>query len=396
MPMNKTSDRIHLSVPHMGGMEQDFVREAFESNWIAPLGPQVEAFEREFRDVVGAPYGVALSTGTAALHLAFHLVGVQPGDEVLVSTLTFSATVNPIIYVGARPTFIDSERSSWNLDPELVESVLAARQKSGRLPKAIAVVHLYGQPADLNPLIELCEHYDLPLVEDAAEALGASYRGKAPGTFGRVGVYSFNGNKVITTSGGGMLVSPDEELVRHALKLATQAREPVPHYEHQEIGYNYRMSNVLAAIGRGQLCVLEEHVEARRRNFEFYRQALGDLPGLEFMPEVPGGRHSRWLTTLTIDPNAFGADREMVRLALESENIEARPVWKPMHQQPIFRQYECVGGRVAEDLFNRGLCLPSSSNLSQIQLERVADAVRRVWIRSQRLESVSKGSVSPR
>lgn len=376
-----TQNRIHLSVPHMGGLEEGFVREAFESNWIAPLGPQVEAFEQEFREVVGAPYGVALSTGTAALHLAFHLVGVGPGDEVLVSSLTFSATVNPILYLGARPVFIDSERTSWNLDPGLVEAALEARRKAGRLPKAVTVVHLYGQTADLDPLVDLCDHYGVPLVEDAAEALGASYRGRTPGTFGKVGIYSFNGNKVITTSGGGMLVSPDEDLVRHALKLATQAREPVPHYEHEEIGYNYRMSNILAAIGRGQLRVLEEHVEARRRNFDFYLQALGDLPGLEFMPEAPWGRHSRWLTTLTIDPQEFGADREEVRLALESENIEARPVWKPMHRQPIFKEYECVGGRVADDLFERGLCLPSSSSLSQDQLDRVADAVRRLAIR---------------
>ena len=377
-------DRIHLSIPHMGGLEQQFVQEAFESNWIAPLGPQVEAFEREFREIVGAKYGVALSTGTAALHLAFHLVGVEPGDEVMVSTLTFSATVNPIVYLGARPVFIDSERTSWNLDPDLVEVAFEKRRKVGRLPKALAVVHLYGQSANIELLVELCDHYGVPLVEDAAESLGASYRGKAPGTFGKAGIFSFNGNKVITTSGGGMLVSSDEALVRHALKLATQAREPVPHYEHKEIGYNYRMSNVLAAIGRGQLRVLEEHVEARRRNFEAYKQMLGDLPGLEFMPEAPWGRHSRWLTTLTIDPEEFGTDREAVRLALESENIEARPVWKPMHQQPIFKKYEKIGGRVADSLFEAGLCLPSSSNLDQSQLERVADSVRRIAIQSRR------------
>jgi len=387
--MGMRHDRIHLSVPHMGGLEEAFVREAFESNWIAPLGPQVEAFEREFRELVGAPYGVALSTGTAALHLAFQLVGVAAGDEVLVSTLTFSATVNPILYLGGRPVFIDSERTSWNLDPALVERVLETRQKAGRLPKAVAVVHLYGQPADLDPLVELCEHYGVPLVEDAAEALGASYRGRAPGTMGKVGIYSFNGNKVITTSGGGMLVSPDGELVQHALKLATQAREPVPHYEHEEIGYNYRMSNILAAIGRGQLRVLEDHVEARRRNFEFYRQALNDLPGIEFMPEAPWGTHSRWLTTLTVDPQEFGADRETVRLALESENIEARPVWKPMHRQPIYKDYEIAGGEIAESLFERGLCLPSSSSLTHDQLERVAEAVRRVSVRSRRRSELS-------
>ena len=255
---------------------------------------------------------------------------------------------------------------------------LESRRKSGRLPKALVVVHLYGQCADLAPLMELCAQYEIPLVEDAAEALGASYQGRAPGTFGKAGIFSFNGNKVITTSGGGMLVSDDEGLIRHALKLATQAREPVPHYEHEEIGYNYRMSNVLAAIGRGQLRVLEDRVRARRRNFELYQEGLDDLPGVEFMPEAPWGRHSRWLTTLTIDPHAFGADRETVRLALEAENIEARPVWKPMHLQPIFRDFECVGGRVAEDLFERGLCLPSSSSLTEAQVERVIESVRRV------------------
>lgn len=376
--MVNQSDRIHLSVPHMGGFEQAFVREAFESNWIAPLGPQVDAFEREFREIVGASHSVALSTGTAALHLALQLVGVGPGDEVLVSTLTFAASVNPIIYLGARPTFIDSERSSWNIDPLLVEQAMEARKKAGRLPKAVVVVHLYGQCADLDRLTELCEHYEVPLIEDAAEALGASYRGRAAGIFGQAGVYSFNGNKVITTSGGGMLVSNDEGLVRHAYKLATQAREPTPHYEHEEIGYNYRMSNVLAAIGRGQLRVLDEHVAARRRNFDFYQEMLGDLPGIEFMHEVTWGRHSRWLTTLTIDSTEFGADRETMRLALESENIEARPVWKPMHRQPVFSNFESVGGEVADDLFDRGLCLPSSSNLTMEQLERVVGSVRRL------------------
>jgi dTDP-4-amino-4,6-dideoxygalactose transaminase len=377
-----SKERIHLSVPHMGGQEKRFVEEAFESNWIAPLGPQVEAFEREFREIVGARYGVALSSGTAALHLAYQLVGVGPGDEVLVSTLTFSATVNPILYLGGRPVFVDSERASWNLDPALVEDTLRERRAIGRLPKAVAVVHLYGQPADMTRLVEVCADYDVPIVEDAAESLGASHREQATGTFGKVGIYSFNGNKVITTSGGGMLVSDDEQLVRHALKLATQAREPVPHYEHQELGYNYRLSNVLAGIGRGQLRVLEDHVEARRRVFEFYRRELGDLPGLEFMPEAPRSRHSRWLSTLTIDPAEFGVDRETVRLALESENIEARPVWKPMHRQPIFEDYERVGGSVADDLFARGLCLPSTSSLTSEHLERVVEAVRDVYKRA--------------
>lgn len=374
--MEPLSERLHLSVPHMSGLEQAFVKEAFDSNWIAPLGPQVDAFEREFREVVGVPYSVALSSGTAALHLAFQLVGVGQGDEVLVSTLTFSATVNPLLYLGAKPVFIDSERESWNLDPALVETALEERARRGRLPKAVVVVHLYGQSADMDPILAACSRYGVPVVEDAAEALGASYRGRAPGTLGKVGIYSFNGNKVITTSGGGMLVSEDRDLVGHALKLATQAREPVTHYEHTEIGYNYRLSNVLAAIGRGQLRVLADRVRARRRNFAFYQQALGDLPGVEFMPEAAWGRHSRWLTTLTIDPLEFGVDREKIRLALEEQNIETRPVWKPMHQQPIFRGLTRYGDAVANDLFERGLCLPSSSSLSESELERVTTAFR--------------------
>ena len=371
-------NRIHLSVPHMGGYEEEFVRDAFESNWIAPLGPHVSAFEKEFCNYIGAPYGVALSTGTAALHLAFKLLGVMPEDEVMVSTLTFAATVNPILYLGARPVFIDSETTSWNMDPACLAQALDVRFRAGRLPKAVVIVHLYGQSADIDSLLEICNHYGVPLIEDAAESLGATFRDRPTGTLGRIGVFSFNGNKVITTSGGGMLVSPERGLVEHALKLATQAREPAPHYEHKEVGYNYRMSNVLAAIGRGQLRVLQSHVEARRRNFDLYYQLLGDLPGLEFMPEAPWGRHSRWLTTLTIDSRVFGANREQIRLSLEANNIEARPVWKPMHQQPVFARFERVGGEVADDLFSRGLCLPSSSSLTATDIERVANLIRRM------------------
>jgi pyridoxal phosphate-dependent aminotransferase EpsN len=362
----------------MGGNEQALVAEAFASNWIAPLGPHVDGFEAEFAARVGSRHAAALSSGTAALHLALQLVGVGAGDEVLVSSLTFSASVNPIVYLGARPVFIDSERGSWNMDPALLEETLEARARAGKLPKAVLLVHLYGQSADIDPILAACERHGVVLVEDAAEALGATYKGRAPGTFGKVGIYSFNGNKIITTSGGGMLVADDEALVAHARKLATQARDPAPHYEHTEIGYNYRLSNVLAAIGRGQLQVLEDRVLARRANFAFYTEALGDLPGIELMPEAPWGRHSRWLTTLTIDPREFGADREEVRLALDAGNIEARPVWKPMHLQPVFSRYEAVGGAVAEDLFARGLCLPSGSNLLREDLERVAEAVRQV------------------
>ena len=370
--------RIYLSSPHIGDREQQFVAEAFATNWIAPVGPQVDDFESEFCNLVGARNAVALSSGTAALHLALQLVGVGAGDEVFVSTLTFAASVNPVRYLSATPVFIDSESASWNIDPGLFAEALEDRARAGRLPKAAVIVHLYGQAANLDPIIEACKRFGVVLVEDAAEALGATYKGQMPGTFGEVGIFSFNGNKIITTSGGGMLVSEDESLVAHARKLATQARDSAPHYEHSEIGYNYRMSNVLAGIGRGQLRVLEDRVAARRRNFEFYSTALGELPGIEFMPEAPWGKHTRWLTTLTVDPTRFGATREDVRLALEEQNIEARPVWKPMHLQPVFAGCDSYGGRIAERLFECGLCLPSGSNLSSMDLERVVDVVQTV------------------
>ena len=374
--------RIYLSPPHMSGLEEAFVAEAFASNWIAPLGPQVDAFEEEFAQVVGAPHALALSSGTAALHLALKLVGVGPGDDVLVSSFTFCASANPIVYLGGFPCFMDSERESWNMDPAELERELAFREDIGSLPKAVVLVHLYGQTADLDRICDLCARYGVPLIEDAAEALGATYRGRPPGTRGIAGVFSFNGNKIITTSGGGMLVSPDEGLIQAARKLATQARDPAPHYQHSEIGYNYRMSNLLAAVGRGQLQVLEERVEARRRNFEFYARALGDLPGIQFMPEAPWGRHSRWLTCLTIDPREFGTTREDVRLALEREDIEARPVWKPLHMQPVFAGCTFVGDEVAQEIFEDGLCLPSGSNLSESDLERIVSVVRRAcWRR---------------
>ncbi len=370
--------RVYLSPPHMGELEEGFVADAFASNWVAPLGPHVDAFEREFAEAVGAPHAVALSSGTAALHLALLLSGVGPGDEVVVSTLTFSASVNPIVYLGGRPVLVDSERSSWNLDPDLLAQALEDGARAGRLPKAVVVVHLYGQTADMDRIRPLLERYGVALIEDAAEALGADHRGRAPGTLGRAGIFSFNGNKMITTSGGGMLVTDSGDLAAHARKLATQARDPAPHYEHSEIGYNYRLSNVCAAIGRGQLRVLASRVAARRANFDFYRRELGGLPGVEMMPEAPWGTHSRWLTCLTIDPEAFGADREAVRLALEAEDIEARPVWKPMHLQPVFAGARCYGGDVAADLFDRGLCLPSGSSLAPEDRARVVERVRAV------------------
>lgn len=369
--------KVFLSPPHLSGHEQQLVADVFASNMIAPLGAHVEAFEREFAHRVGAAHAVAVNSGTAALHLALRLVGVGPGDDVLVSTLTFIASVNPILYLGATPVFVDSERASWNMDPALLQETLRARAAAGKVPRAVIVVHLYGQSADVAPIIDTCREYDVPLIEDAAEALGATYLEQAPGTLGRLGIYSFNGNKIITTGGGGMLVSADAALIAHARKLASQAREPAVHYEHTEIGHNYRLSNVLAAIGRGQLRVLADRVAARRRNFALYKSALGDLPGLAFMPEAPWGRSSRWLTSLTIEPREFGVDREAVRLALEAQNIESRPVWKPMHLQPVFAAYHRVGGAVAEDLFARGLCLPSGSNLAVADLQRVVHVIRR-------------------
>ena len=373
--MNQNT-RIYLSPPHMSGREQQYVMDAFESNWVAPAGPHITAFEEEICDFTGAPYAVALSSGTAALHLALLSAGVGPGDEVLVSTLTFSASANPVRYLGAVPTFIDSERHSWNMDPTLLAETLQARARAGRLPKAVVLVHLYGQTANLDPILQLCRHYQVPLIEDAAEALGATYKGQHAGAFGLAGIFSFNGNKIITSSGGGMLITADEKLAAHARKLSTQARDPAPHYQHSEIGYNYRMSNILAAIGRGQLELLPERILARRRIFNYYQQALSDLPGIQFMPEASWGRSTHWLTVITIDPETFGADRETVRLALEEQNIESRPVWKPMHLQPVFAECNHVGGAVAEELFERGLCLPSGSAMTERDLQRVTTAIR--------------------
>lgn len=356
--------------------ERKLLLEAFDSNWIAPLGPQVDAFEREFAAKVGAPEAVALSSGTAALHLSLLLLGVGPGDEVLTSTLTFAATANAITYCGAVPVFIDCNHDMWNMDPSLLAEELERSAKRGKLPKAVIVVDLYGQSADYDAILPLCEQYGVPVIEDAAEAVGATYQGRAAGTFGVLNCFSFNGNKIITTSGGGMLTTESQEMAAKARFLATQARDPAPHYQHSHIGYNYRMSNLLAAVGRGQLRVLDLRIEQRRANFDFYRGALGELPGLRFMPEHSRGRSTRWLTCLTLDPAAFGATREDVRLALERENIEARPIWKPMHLQPVFAHCRTCGGTVAAEIFRDGLCLPSGSNLLPSDRQRVADIVR--------------------
>jgi dTDP-4-amino-4,6-dideoxygalactose transaminase len=376
--MGAATGRLYLSPPHMSGLEQSYVDDAIASNWVAPLGPHVDAFEQEFAERLGIAHALALSSGTAALHLALRLAGVGPGDEVFVSTLTFVASVNPIVYLGASPVLLDCEMRSWNMDPVLLEEALKDRARVGRLPRAVVVVHLYGQTADMDPIRHLCEQYGVPVIEDAAEALGADHRGRHAGTLGLAGVFSFNGNKIITTSGGGMLVSDDGALVESARKLSAQAREPANHYEHREIGYNYRLSNLLAAVGRAQLTVLDERVEARRRNFARYVEELGRLPGLRFMPEAEWGRHSRWLTCVTIDPESFGSDREAIRTALERENIEARPVWKPMHRQPVFAGAATFGGATADLLFETGICLPSGSNLSPGEIGRVVDVIGQV------------------
>lgn len=394
-----TPPRILLSPPHMHGQELDLVREAFESGFVVPLGPMLDAFEREFAEVIGIPHCLAVHSGTAAMHLALHHLGIGPGDEVLASTLTFIASVSPVTFLGGTLTFIDSDRASWNMDPDLLGEAVADRARKGRLPRAVVPTDLFGQPCDLPRIRAVCEPYGIPVVCDAAEALGARYRGDrlqqrdagcargAAGVPGEGGwrhagagataaVYSFNGNKIITTSGGGMLASDDPELIEHARKLATQAREPVPYYEHKEIGYNYRMSNILAAIGRGQLRVLQDRVDRRRAIFGQYRTLLSDLPGLEFMPEAPYGRHNRWLTVVLVTPDEFGMDTNALRLALADANIEARPVWKPMHLQPVFHGCEVIGGSVSEDLFERGLCLPSGSAMTESDVERVCGVIR--------------------
>lgn len=363
--------RIYLSPPCLDGSERQLLMQAFDSNWITTLGPHVDAFEHEMCKKLGIGYAVALSSGTAALHLALLVLGVRRGDEVLCSTLTFAATANAISYCGAIPVFIDSDRSTWNMDPELLEEEMAEAAQRGRLPKAVIVVDIYGQCADYRPILDICNRYEVPLIEDAAEALGASYGEKMAGTFGVSGILSFNGNKIITTSGGGMLVSNSKQLIEQARFLSTQSREPVPYYHHTCIGYNYRLSNLLAAIGRSQLELLEKKVAKKRAINQFYRDALKDIPGIEFMPEIAFGHSTFWLTCITIDPEQCRVRAEDMRLYLESHNIESRPAWKPMHLQPVFRQCRIRGGSVSEDLFARGLCLPSGCGITEAELSRV-------------------------
>ena len=460
----KKDSRIYLSPPHMTGEEMKLVQEAFESNYIAPTGPQVERFEREFAEVIGASHALAVSSGTAAMHLALRVLDIGPGDEVFASDLTFIGSVSPIVFQGATPVFIDCDRDTWNMDPELLEEELKVCEKSGKLPKVVVPTDLYGQCADYDRILNICSKYGVPVVADSAESLGAKYKlaadpssrkelqasqrlypDRSPRqathrrsqTFSSAGmaeekesslsqknkqaefrysgfgadaaIFSFNGNKILTTSCGGMLVSEDEDLIRQAKLFAQQAREPFPHYEHCHIGYNYRMSNILAAIGIGQLKALDERVVIKREIFSYYHEALTDVPGIEFMPEAIYGKSNRWLTVLLINPVEFGADREAVRLALEEENIESRPIWKPMHMQPVFEcglgagkgpqlNMQCiprgkhrarciehrvkarvVGGEVAEDLFNRGLCLPSGTQMTGEDLDRVAYIIKKVY-----------------
>jgi dTDP-4-amino-4,6-dideoxygalactose transaminase len=398
--------RIFLSPPHISENEIKFVKEAFASNYIAPLGPQVDAFESDFAEYTNINHCVALSSGTAAMHLALKNLGISAGDEVFASTLTFIGSVTPIIFLRAKPVFIDSDRTSWNMDPHLLEKALHDANKRGKLPKAVVPTDLYGQCTDYESIFDICDHYGVPVIVDAAESMGAQYSwdekkrrsstGKQiqsgsichAGKGAYAAIYSFNGNKIITTSGGGMLASDDKDFIDRARFLSQQARDPFPHYEHTEIGFNYRMSNILAAIGRGQLRVLDERVERKREIFDYYKQALKHLPGIEFMPEAPHNRSNLWLTVILITPEIFGADRERIRLTLEKENIESRPVWKPMHLQPVFNKelavdskgkkaYTCrvVGGKVSEDLFDRGLCLPSGTAMTNDDLDRVIGTI---------------------
>jgi dTDP-4-amino-4,6-dideoxygalactose transaminase len=371
--------RIYLSAPDIGKAEQAYVNEAFATNWVAPVGPHIDAFEKEFAQVVGAKYAVALSSGTAALHLALRLAGVTSGDEVLCSSLTFIASAAPITYLGAHPVFIDSDTQSWNMDPSLVTEVIEKKVRARKIPKALVLVHLYGQSADTQPIKECCDKYGIKLIEDAAEALGATYKSGTPGSMGWAGIHSFNGNKIITTSGGGMLVTNDEKLASTARFLSTQARDPAPHYQHTTVGYNYRMSNICAGIGRGQLSELSKKVARRRAHFAAYQEAFKSFPGVVMQPEASWGKSTHWLTCLTIDSSKSPVSREDVRLALEKEDIESRPIWKPLHLQPVFGQAEYHGRGVSDQIFERGLCVPSGSGMSDGERNRVIDSMVKLF-----------------
>lgn len=369
--------KIWLSSPHMSGHEMKYIQQAFEMNWIAPVGPNIDLFEQELAEYVNCDYVAALSSGTAALHLALIMLDVKRDDIVLCQSLTFSASANPVVYLGAKPVFIDSEKATWNICPNALEDAFKYYAQKGEKPKAVIGVHLYGMPCLIDEILYLCQKYEVPFIEDAAEAMGSTYSGKKLGSSGEMGILSFNGNKIITTSGGGALLSNQERFVSKARFLATQARDNAPHYEHSEIGYNYRLSNVSAGIGRGQLEVIEDRVKQRRANFDFYKNELQALPGISFQNERAGSFSNRWLTAILIDPVlSGGVNREKVRIHLQDQNIESRPVWKPMHLQPVFKNTKYFGGNIAEEIFENGLCLPSGSNLSSNDLSSVSVGVK--------------------
>ena len=377
--MNK---RIYLASPHMGDEELKFVKEAFETNWIAPMGPNVDCFEKEVADYVGVNSASALSSGTAAIHLALKSLNVEKGDIVFCSTLTFSASCNPIIYQGATPVFIDSEYESYNMCPKALEKAFIEAQKENKMPKAVVVVNLYGQSADLDKIKEICDRYNVGIIEDAAESLGATYKGKQSGTIGEFGIYSFNGNKIITTSGGGMLVSNNENAIKKAKFWATQSRENERHYEHLELGFNYRMSNIVAGIGRGQLKKLDERIEQKKAIYETYKSEFKDIEDIEMMPVCDYGKPNYWLSVITLKEESKVKPLDII-LALEKENIESRPVWKPMHLQPFYKEYKFVsnveGKSVAEDLFNRGVCLPSDTKMSKEDMDRIIKIIKELF-----------------
>lgn len=370
-------DRLFLSPPHLGRHELNYVSKAIEDNWVAPVGPNLDGFERDICEFTGAQHCVALTSGTAAIHLGLRLLGVGPGDEVLCPSFTFVATANPILYQGATPVFIDSEAETWNICPERLREALETGKHQNRLPKALIIVHLYGMPCRLREILALAAEFGVPVLEDAAEALGSRYEGQPLGTFGTIGVFSFNGNKILTTSGGGALVTNSPEWAQRARFWATQAKDDAPYYQHSELGYNYRLSNVLAGIGRGQMELLEDRVKKRREIYASYRQHLADIPGLSFGPSEPDGSYSnRWLTCLLLNPAETAVTPDQLRLHLETRNIESRPLWKPLHLQPLFADMTSHGGEVCTELFTRGLCLPSGSAMTDADLQRVAGAVR--------------------
>lgn len=373
------NEKIQLSTPHMSGREMKYIQEAFDTNWIAPVGANITGFEQDLCQFTGSKYALALSSGTAAIHLALHILGVGKGDIVLCQSLTFIATANPIVYLGAIPAFIDSEPTTWNMCPDTLETAIKHYLVLGKKPKAVVVVHLYGMPARLKEIILICAKYDIPLVEDAAEALGSAYCGHKLGTFGYAGILSFNGNKIITTSGGGALLCQRPDYLEKAFFLASQAKDNAPHYEHSELGYNYMMSNVCAGIGRGQMEVLSDRIEKRRSIFDLYRSCLKDIPGVSFQEEQTGFFSNRWLTVVVFDPKESEISPEIMRMMLEKSNIETRPVWKPMHLQPVFKNAPYFGGNVAETLFETGLCLPSGSNLLPDSIQVVSKKILELY-----------------